>query len=172
MWDAHKEGTLLLPAKQFPMVILINRGSASASEILAAALQDHKRAVIVGERSYGKGSVQNVIMMENDTAALKLTTASYWRPSGKNINRFPDKKEAARAGLIRVGKEMDLGETALWTRVNELASPYVLDDLTQLVRVDAHFHLGTYTAHSEPRRWPLHGLAEFLAELLHPRRQR
>src|SRR5215468_540724 len=44
-----------------------------------------------------------------------------------------EKKEAARAGLIRVGKEMDLGETALWTRVNELASPYVLDDLTQLV---------------------------------------
>jgi carboxyl-terminal processing protease len=111
VWEAHKEGTLLLPAKQFPMAILINRGSASASEILAAALQDHKRAVIVGERSYGKGSVQNVIMMEHDSSALKLTTASYWRPSGKNINRFTDKKdfEAAKIDPDEWGVSPDKG---------------------------------------------------------------
>jgi carboxyl-terminal processing protease len=77
----------------YPMAILLNRYSASASEIVAAALQDHARAVIVGERSYGKGSVQNLIEMEDATTALKLTTASYWRPSGRNIHRFPDSKE-------------------------------------------------------------------------------
>jgi carboxyl-terminal processing protease len=99
VYDAHKEGTLMLPAKQYPIVILVNRYSASASEILAAALQDHGRAVVVGERSYGKGSVQNVIKMEHDTSALKLTTASYWRPSGKNIHRFPDSKDTDDWGV-------------------------------------------------------------------------
>src|SRR5262249_41842925 len=67
--------------------------------ILSAALQDHGRAVIVGERTYGKGSVQNVLPMENTTSALKLTTASYWRPSGKNIHRFPDKKDFEAAQI-------------------------------------------------------------------------
>jgi carboxyl-terminal processing protease len=99
VYKAKAEGTLLLPAEKYPMVVLINKYSASASEIVAAALQDHKRAVIIGERSYGKGSVQNVIKMENDTSALKLTTASYWRPSGKNIHRFPDSKETDEWGV-------------------------------------------------------------------------
>jgi carboxyl-terminal processing protease len=74
-------------------VILINRYSASASEIVAAALQDYLRAVVIGERSFGKGSVQNVIEMEGGATALKLTTASYWRPNGKNIHRFPNSKK-------------------------------------------------------------------------------
>src|SRR5262249_15273555 len=99
VYDAHKEGTLMLPAKQYPIAILVDRQSASASEILAAALQDHSRAVVIGERSFGKGSVQNVIMMEHDSSALKLTTASYWRPSGKNIHRFPDSKESDDWGV-------------------------------------------------------------------------
>jgi carboxyl-terminal processing protease len=99
VYDAHKEGTLMLPAKQYPIVVLVNRYSASASEILAAALQDHGRALVIGERSYGKGSVQNVIKMEHDTSALKLTTASYWRPSGKNIHRFPDSKDTDDWGV-------------------------------------------------------------------------
>ena len=98
-YDAQEKGTLLMPAKDYPMAVLINKYSASASEIVAAALQDHKRAVIVGERSYGKGSVQNVIRMENGTSALKLTTASYWRPSGKNIHRFPDSKDSDEWGV-------------------------------------------------------------------------
>jgi carboxyl-terminal processing protease len=85
--------------KPYPLVILINRYSASASEIVAAALQDHLRAIIIGERSYGKGSVQNVIPMENNASALKLTTASYWRPSGKNIHRFPESKEKDEWGV-------------------------------------------------------------------------
>ncbi len=112
VYTAKPEGTLLTgPAGDVPIAILINKYSASASEIVAAALQDHKRAVIIGERSYGKGSVQNVILMENDTSALKLTTASYWRPSGKNIHRFPDKKdfEAAKIDPDEWGVRPDPG---------------------------------------------------------------
>jgi carboxyl-terminal processing protease len=86
-------------SRSYPLVILINRYSASASEIVAAALQDHLRAVIIGERSYGKGSVQNIIAMEGNQSALKLTTASYWRPSGKNIHRFPESKEKDEWGV-------------------------------------------------------------------------
>ena len=67
-----------------PMVILVNRGSASASEIVAGALQDHERAVIMGRRTYGKGSVQTILPMENGSA-LKLTTAKYFTPRGTSI---------------------------------------------------------------------------------------
>ncbi len=99
IYDAKAEGTLLTPAEKYPMAVLINKYSASASEIVSAALQDHGRAIVVGERSYGKGSVQNIILMEHDTSALKLTTASYWRPNGKNIHRFPDSKETDDWGV-------------------------------------------------------------------------
>jgi carboxyl-terminal processing protease len=71
-----------------PIVVLVNGNSASAAEIFSACLQDHDRAVIVGERTYGKGTVQTVILMEGGKSALKLTTASYWRPSEHNIHRF------------------------------------------------------------------------------------
>ncbi len=98
-WEAKAEGTLLLPAEKHPIAVLVNRFSASASEIVSACLQDHQRATVVGERSYGKGSVQNIIMMEHGTSALKLTTASYWRPSGKNIHRFPDRKDFEAAHI-------------------------------------------------------------------------
>jgi carboxyl-terminal processing protease len=99
VYDARPDGKLMMPPEKFPMAVLVNRYSASASEILAAALQDHNRAVVVGERTYGKGSVQNIIMLEKDTSALKLTTASYWRPSGKNIHRFPDSKDTDEWGV-------------------------------------------------------------------------
>jgi carboxyl-terminal processing protease len=94
-WYAKKFGTFT----GFPIAILINHFSASASEIVSACLQDHDRAVVVGERSWGKGSVQNVIEMEGGDSALKLTTASYHRPSGKNIHRFPDSKETDEWGV-------------------------------------------------------------------------
>ena len=68
-----------------PIVVLINEGSASASEIVAGALQDHKRAVIMGSKSFGKGSVQTIIPLENNQGALKMTTALYYTPSGRSI---------------------------------------------------------------------------------------
>jgi carboxyl-terminal processing protease len=98
VYDARGDA-VLVPAKDYPMAILVNRLSASASEIVSAALQDHNRAVIIGERTYGKGSVQNILEMENRTSALKLTTASYWRPSGKNIHRFSDSKDTDEWGV-------------------------------------------------------------------------
>jgi carboxyl-terminal processing protease len=73
----------------FPMVCMVNGGSASGSEIVSACLQDHKRALIVGERSYGKGSVQSISPFEG--GELKLTTASFWRPSNKNLNKASTK---------------------------------------------------------------------------------
>jgi carboxyl-terminal processing protease len=74
----------------FPMTVLVNRHTASASEIVAACLQDHGRAVIVGERTWGKGTVQEVLNLAEDGGAIKLTTASYWRPSERNIHRLRD----------------------------------------------------------------------------------
>jgi len=70
--------------KGAPIVVLVNSGSASASEIVAGALQDHRRAVIMGQKTFGKGSVQTILPMDNG-AALKLTTARYYTPSGRSI---------------------------------------------------------------------------------------
>ena len=100
-WDASEAGTMFLPASSHPVAVLINENSASASEIVAAALQDHKRAVVVGERSFGKGSVQKVFKLSHSDppSALKLTTDTYWRPSGHNIHRHPEDKESDEWGV-------------------------------------------------------------------------
>jgi carboxyl-terminal processing protease len=101
-FSAKKDGTRFIPSADNPraLAVLVNRHSASASEIVASALQDHGRAVIVGERSFGKGSVQKLLYLNPDkSAAVKLTTETYWRPSGKNIHRSPSSKETDDWGV-------------------------------------------------------------------------
>lgn len=92
---AKEEGTYT----GFPIVVLVNRFSASASEIVSACLQDHSRAIVIGERTWGKGSVQNIIELEGGRSALKLTTAGYQRPNGRNINRFEGATEEDEWGV-------------------------------------------------------------------------
>ncbi len=82
-----------------PLVVLVNGFSASASEIVSACLQDNQRATIIGQRTWGKGTVQNVIDLEGGRCALKLTTAKYWRPSGRNIHRDNDEKDTDQWGV-------------------------------------------------------------------------
>lgn len=98
----ERERFLSTGAGQFtelPLAVLVDRNSASASEIVAACLQDYKRAAVMGERSYGKGTVQRVMWVESGRSLLKLTTASYWRPSGKNIHRMPEDTDADEWGV-------------------------------------------------------------------------
>ena len=87
VWKAKKGDTIFEPTSEKPIAILIDGGSASASEILAAALQENGRAVLVGERSYGKGSVQKVLGLSDGKAALKITTEIWMTPKGRALNR-------------------------------------------------------------------------------------
>ena len=91
------------------LVVLINYGSASASEIVAGALKDHKRAILVGENSFGKGSVQSIIPLKND-GAIRLTIAKYYLPSGKSISEVgvsPDIEIDEEGENFRVKTETD-----------------------------------------------------------------
>jgi carboxyl-terminal processing protease len=91
-----------------PVVVLVNRESASASEIVAACLQDHQRAVVAGESTWGKGTVQNVIPMQRGRSALKLTTASYWRPSGRYIDRYDEQAKTSGVWGVQPDAELKL----------------------------------------------------------------
>ena len=91
------------------MIVLINKGSASASEIVAGALKDHKRAVLVGEKSYGKGSVQSIIPLKN-RGAIRLTISKYYLPSGKSISEVgvsPDITVEEESDDFRIRSEND-----------------------------------------------------------------
>jgi len=105
-------GTLIETSK--PIAILIDTDSASASEIVAACLQDHKRAKIIGTRSYGKGTVQNILPLQYGRSALRLTVARYYRPNGKNIHRGKDATEDDEWGVQPdEGMEVELDEETI-----------------------------------------------------------
>ena len=111
-----------------PLAVLIDRNTASASEIVAAALQDHGVATVVGERSFGKGTVQQLLPVDAGRGLLKLTSASYWRPSGVNIHRKPNAPEEEAWGVKPDDNfsfqqtEEELIEWLEWRRARDLLS--------------------------------------------------
>lgn len=100
--------------RDIPLVVLINQDTASAAEIVAACLQDHGRAKVAGQRSYGKGTVQPLLPLQNGKSLLKLTWASFWRPSDARIHRDPDSTDEEIWGVVPdAGLEQHLSEDEL-----------------------------------------------------------
>jgi carboxyl-terminal processing protease len=85
---------------ELPLAVVVNQESASAAEIVASCLQDHGRAVVVGERTYGKGTVQQLVPLESGRSLLKLTSASFWRPNGQTIHRAAGTAEDGTWGVM------------------------------------------------------------------------
>lgn len=112
------------PSEGVPLVVLINGGSASAAEIVAGALQDQKRGVLMGTQSFGKGSVQTVLPLSGDRA-LKLTTALYYTPNGRSIQAegiIPD-IDVPRARLTRENEQAGVREADLQRHLSNLSAP-------------------------------------------------
>lgn len=113
VWRGNRIGTY----RGFPLAVLVNRLSASGSEIVAAAIADHRRGMIVGERTYGKGSIQYVLEITGAPGALKLTTAWFDRPNGQCLHRMPGAKESDEWGVRPTpGFEVPL----YWEEVDQL----------------------------------------------------
>ena len=96
---------------QMPVCVIVNRNSASASEVVAGCLQDHGRAILVGEQSWGKGTVQNVIPIQRGESAMKLTTSSYWRPSGVHIDRYDEVAKKTNSWGVHPDDGYDVEQT-------------------------------------------------------------
>jgi carboxyl-terminal processing protease len=131
-----------------PMVVLVNSMSASASEIVAACLQDYHRAAIVGERSYGKGTVQRILTVEGNHSVLKLTTATYWRPSNKNIHRDKDAKPTDQWGVMPdEGLAVSMTEEQIKTLVKDRSER----DIVHRAKPDAVAHPPASNAAIDPQ---------------------
>jgi len=117
----HGSTDTVLMSRNIPIVILINRYSASASEIVAGCLQDHNRATLIGEQSWGKGTVQNIIPVRPNVSVMKLTTASYWRPSGQPIDRTTSGAEESGIWGVRPDDAfaVAVNEEAVWRNLQK-----------------------------------------------------
>lgn len=127
------------PYTDFPITVLVNGNSASASEIMASCFQDNKRAVVVGQRSFGKGTVQQMHPLGPADAMLKLTVARYWRPSGKNIHRGVDDTEEDDWGVSpNEGYEVAIEEDRLleWRLARSERDLIPIDETTDTQAAD------------------------------------
>ena len=148
--------------KSIPLVVLVNEGSASASEIVSGALQDHKRAVIMGGQTFGKGSVQTVRQLTAETA-LKITTARYYTPSGRSIQAkgiVPDVMvdESADGNLYSA---LRVREADLEKHIGSGQGTEVKDEAREKAREEAIKKLEESTSKkAEPKPLPEFGSAE------------
>jgi carboxyl-terminal processing protease len=126
------------PFVELPLAVLVNQQSASAAEIVAACLQDHGRAIVVGQRTYGKGTVQQLIATQAGKSTLKLTWASFWRPSGENIHRMqnatPDEQWGVRpdSDFEVVLSPEEYAEFEAYRGQRDLVGLAPLDEMTSL----------------------------------------
>ncbi len=166
-FNAHQQDSDI----DVPMVVLINAGSASASEIVAGALRDHKRALLLGERSFGKGSVQNIIPL-NDGGAVKLTIARYFTPNGTSIQaegiqpdilmpfEAPRDEEDAQQARRRAMREKDLNhhlENPNGTAGNKPQNAFKrTEEAQKALDRDNQLRLALQLVHSLPRIQSIH----------------